>query len=292
MVNQIGTNALYQQMTSHMSLTSNKINEAQTQASTGKRAQNYSGYGQDIKPLAFLHNQKESMTQQIQDNHRVIKHQDLMEASIRGLQKITNLFRNNLSLLRSGENPSPNMISDFAKDNLPFVQTLLNKTDENGQYLFSGTLNVPPVDINQISTYYQGDYNTLTAQIAPNLTFAYGIGADDPGISNLINALATAAQTNITSSQDAINNVMDLAEEAVAGLADILQRIGNNQKYVIDVNSRLKDDKVLVEQSLTEIEDVDLPEALTNLARYQTQLTALYMAMTSQQKLSLVDFMR
>jgi flagellin-like hook-associated protein FlgL len=95
----------------------------------------------------------------------------------------------------------------------------------------------------------------------------------------------------ITTSPTLLNATMDLTAEAVNEIADILQRIGYNQKHVLDVNERIKDDKVIVDQSLTELQDADLPTVLTDIARRQTQLTALYMIMTNNQT-SLLDYMR
>jgi flagellar hook-associated protein 3 FlgL len=301
MINQIGTNAFYNKLVSNLQSTSSDLNQAQTQGSTGQQFQTYDRYGSNIKPIVALQNQQESMSQYVRDNNMTINRHDLMSSSMRALVSVMNEFRSSLTMIRSATPLDADAFSTITQNNLDYVQRILNKTD-NGEYLFAGSLNVPPVDLSKLPaamgnlttpdfSYYQGNDETLKTQIAQDLQFSYGIKANEPGIEKLIRSMKMSLGSAITTSPTLLNATMDLTAEAVNEIADILQRIGYNQKHVLDVNERIKDDKVIVDQSLTELQDADLPTVLTDIARRQTQLTALYMIMTNNQT-SLLDYMR
>lgn len=303
MVKQIGTNVFYGQLTSRMRETSAQVSDAQLKASTGKNSQTYSGYGASAKPIVTLTHKKDSMDRYISDNQYKIGRQDIMVATMRGLLDITADFRTKLASLRSATPLEPSVFQGLVERGLDHVQSLLNKTD-NGEYLFAGSLNIAPVDLTKLPdsigsnsgavfTYYQGNDDELVIQIADGLNINYGVRANEPGIEKIIRAMKMSLDQDMGSDMNSslLTQSMDLAEKATTEISQILAKIAENQKYVIDINEQIKDDKVYVEQTLSVMQDADLPEVLTDLARHQTQLMALYMAMTSK-KVSLVDYMR
>ncbi len=303
MVKQVGTNVFYGQLTSRMRETSAQVSDAQLKASTGKNSQTYSGYGAGAKPIVTLTHKKDSMDRHISDNQYKIGRQDIMVATMRGLLDITSDFRTKLASLRSATPLEPSVFQGLVERGLDHVQALLNKTD-NGEYLFAGSLNIAPVDLTKmpesvgsnsgpILTYYQGNDDELVVQIADGLNINYGVRANEPGIEKIIRAMKMSLDQDMGSDMNSslLTQSMELAEKATTEISQILAKIAENQRYVIDINEQIKDDKVYVEQTLSVMQDADLPEVLTDLARHQTQLMALYMAMTSK-KVSLVDYMR
>lgn len=304
MVQPVGSKFFNSMLLERMQDTNQKINLTQMQASTGKLAQKYSEYGTNAKPVIELTHQKASMNQYIANNSYMIGCQDKMELTIKGLINIATDLRTNLVSLRSSTMPDPSTFTSSIENALRSVESAINRTDNSGAYLFAGSANIAPVDLSSMPAvsatsgtvsqyYYRGNDDKQTVQIGDNLSTSYSINANESGIEKLIRSMSMALNSSIVGNDsELLSGAINLSEESVTELTEILARIGKNQRYMIDITEKMKNDMVILEESLSIMEDVDLPSALTQLTQQQTQLTALFMAMTSSQKISLMDFMR
>jgi len=83
-----------------------------------------------------------------------------------------------------------------------------------------------------------------------------------------------------------------LTEGAIKRLADTHADIGSSQDILQRVRERLEDTRLNVEQGITDIEDVDVAKAMTELSGHRTTLESSYAVTARMSQLSLLNFLR
>jgi flagellar hook-associated protein 3 FlgL len=83
-----------------------------------------------------------------------------------------------------------------------------------------------------------------------------------------------------------------LSEGAIKRLADTHADIGSSQDILQRVTERLEDTRLNVEQGITDIENVDIAKAMTELSGHRTTLESSYAVTARMSQLSLLNFLR
>jgi flagellar hook-associated protein 3 FlgL len=83
-----------------------------------------------------------------------------------------------------------------------------------------------------------------------------------------------------------------LTEGAIKRLADTHADIGSSQDILQRVTERLEDTRLNVEQGITDIENVDVAKAMTELSGHRTTLESSYAVTARMSQLSLLNFLR
>ncbi|MDZ7714104.1 MAG: flagellin [Rhodovibrio sp.] len=83
-----------------------------------------------------------------------------------------------------------------------------------------------------------------------------------------------------------------LSEGAIKRLADTHADIGSSQDILQRVRERLEDTRLNVEQGITDIENVDIAKAMTELSGHRTTLESSYAVTARMSQLSLLNFLR
>ena len=292
-----------------------RMQEHRIQISTGKKAQAYDGISADTRRLEGL----ETKHQQISSFTKSIKRTDQrmaeMENVVSQLQDIASDFRSKLLQAGSGENLAATNIQGEAETLLQEAASLLNSEFE-GRFLFGGsrTDQAPvvlqdnagndlqfddgtPDDI-ESGAYYRGNDQVLSARVDTDLSVDYGVTADsanESGFHDLISALARVARPNVALEQEvenATDNLSDPNNGAIKRLADTRADIGSTRDVVERTKQRLEDTRLNVEEGITDIENVDVARAMTELSGHQTTLQASYAVTARVSNLSLLNFLR
>jgi flagellar hook-associated protein 3 FlgL len=82
------------------------------------------------------------------------------------------------------------------------------------------------------------------------------------------------------------------SEGAIKRLADTHADIGSSQDILQRVRERLEDTRLNVEQGITDIENVDVAKAMTELSGHRTTLESSYAVTARMSQLSLLNFIR
>ncbi|MCZ6722076.1 MAG: flagellin [Proteobacteria bacterium] len=275
--------------------------EQQAQIATGKKALNYSGIARDAKRLITLEGSKSQTAQFVENNQRVIARAERMDAAVSGIFDAASELRTTLIQRLNDAGGDMVNLSLIAQNLLDSVGSLLN-SDEDGRFLFSGSMtDTPPVQFPVPdpasfgvldNNYYQGDNIQLTVRADVNLTVTYGMGADRIGFQRIIGALKAAVEGHATNDKGLIESALSLVNTAIADLADYRNELGNTLLTLDDTNSRHRDFVVYLDNQISNIEDVDITEAIIRLTENQTILEASFLTVSRLSNLNLSDFLR
>jgi flagellar hook-associated protein 3 FlgL len=300
--------AQYNQMMANIRQTQTRWQDTNIQASTGYKAQRYSGIAPDSRQLINLESSRARMGQYQTNNNTVNLRLQTMEVSISNVTDAATKLKNLLTNALNGQNATELAIGQEAQNLLNEVAKNLN-AKIGDRYLFSGTkTNVPPVDLNAPgfsappttypsvadTGYYQGDSTVLTTRAADDFDITYGVTANENGFEQVIRALNLTATVTLTPTvdRDRLQNALELVNQAVNSLPTIRSRVGSAQNALDQANEEHGDMTTFLDQSITNITGVDVAEAMSRMAADETLLNVSYMAIAKLGQLSLVNFMR
>lgn len=142
-------------------------------------------------------------------------------------------------------------------------------------------------------TYYRGDNAQLSVRADEQVTVSYGVTAASGGFEKLVRALFITRQA--ASDPDNINTT-DL-EQALGLVVESIEEISNHRSEIGTVRKTLDSMKVaqdnltlLTEETIGEIENVDVAEALTLLSQHTTTIEASYATLGRLTSLTLLEF--
>jgi len=192
-------------------------------------------------------------------------------------------------------------------------------TQVNGQYIFGGTrTDTPPVNISNINglvtgtppaqtpvpiaSIFDNNNQTLSAVVNDGITISYGMTASSLS-TQLMTAIQTIKQFNDTNPDGPFGPNLTQAQTAfltsqIANLkqiaTDITTQTAQNgivQQQVDAVSKQLSSMKVQATQFVSDIEDADLPTALSQLQQDQLQLQASARMAANIGQISLLNFL-
>lgn len=167
----------------------------------------------------------------------------------------------------------------------PAVQSNLDKMSKEEIY----------VDIGLGLSYEAG---TMNKNSAFNKAFAgisvLGYGTNDSGIDkNVVNLLGDIADEleKPSPDQDKLKQFTDQFTESKNGLTDFLTRLGTKSNFLDKTESRLTDTQTNLNEKIVKLENVNLPEAITNYSWAQYAYNAALKIGNSILSQSFIDFM-
>lgn len=278
-----------------------RLQDAQIKIATGRKSQTYAGIAGDASRLVSLESLQTRVDRILQNNGIVENRLERMDQAVSTIfdsaSELRTLIIQALNAPSSGAVP----VGTVAQYLLDVVAGQLN-TKENGRFLFSGirtgtpAVQVPVPDPATFGVadagYYQGDSVELTARIDESITITYGMTADRVAFQQTIAALKAAIQADSTGDTSLLSTALDLANSAIQTLAGYRTEIGADLDAIAAANQRNNDFLVFVEGAISDIENVDIPATVAQLATEQTILQASYFTLAQMGRLSLVDFLR
>lgn len=318
MVTRVGTFTSQQLILNATLQTQARYAETELQVATGKKSQTFGGLGVDATRLTNLKNEISQSEQFIKNIDNVMKRLDLMEF---GLEQIDDFAREMRSIIRAslnGDAANTNNLQEVAQQFLDQITEIMNLRDDS-RYLFAGgKTDTQPVDLNNaVYTppagppfdptvdlgYYQGDTTISEVRIDDNVVVQYGILANESAFEKIIRALDHVAQTTFTDPITAAEKTM--LNDAITVLTEAVEDNGANKTVgelaadvVLDIrfldSQRDKHQQYInfTTETVADIENVDMAEAVTQLNFQQVQLQASYELIARVGSLSLANFLR
>lgn len=194
-------------------------------------------------------------------------------------------------------------IAQELQQHLQGLLGLANSQDGEGRALFAGTSGVTtPFSLNAGSVSYAGDTRTRVLDISPSQTLADGddgatVFMDVPGGGDVFSAvqdLITLAGQSTTGAgwQTAYASALDGIQRARDHVTDMRASVGSRLRVAEDVAAALETRSVQIQESLSELRDLDYAEATARLNLQQTALQAAMLSYQRVQGLSLFDYLR
>lgn len=301
--------------------TQRQLVDLQVQVSTGKKSQNYAAIVTDSFRLISLES-SQARTAQYQSNiDQVDKRLEVMETSVGQVFDVAGRFKTMLQSALNGDGVNQVDTAQEAATARAQVAGLLN-VQYGDRYLFAGTrTGTKPVELDgwtlpampltpPLATieadYYRGDDVQLSVEADKDLNVSYGITADEPAFEYVLRAMHYVETAGTPADREVLETALALVNSAMgtnAGdaalgaetlgrdLADLRAQIGTTRKTLQDTESRLSEFSLYLDQSIGDIENVDVAAAISELAIRQTQLEASYMTLSRLSKLSLAQYL-
>lgn len=135
-----------------------------------------------------------------------------------------------------------------------------------------------------------------SVQIDNGVSLQYGIRADDPAFRKVLGAIFALATTNLNTTTQA--GFRQVAARAAADLqaggtqiTNLAANLGVKQQTLDAAKTRLTDFSTTLQSQLTNLNDVDMASAVSQLTQTQTQLQASFKLLSTMKSLSLANFL-
>jgi flagellar hook-associated protein 3 FlgL len=163
----------------------------------------------------------------------------------------------------------------------------------NGEYVFSGfRVDKPPYQVTAPGTVsaYQGDHGVVMARVGPASTMQVNVAGDSvfqPALDALTQLKADLEAGNpvqastVTQIQGALDNMLSTRAQ-IGARANRLEQVKTSQASLVTSNQAL----------LSQLEDVDMTSAITELTKRQTTYQATLAVTAKVIQTSLIDYLR
>ncbi len=291
----------------HQRLTGNvldgltRIRTIEAQVSSGKKSQDFRGIANDANRLLVTEIQFGRVRQYIENNNRAQQRLEVMDQAVGAMVDVASDLRVLLVQATSDNAGDSVPVAQRAQDLLEIVVRELNaKLD--GRFLFAGSRTQAPPIASPVpdpaivgipdATYYGGDGIELAVRADDEVTLSYGVTGDRLGFQQLIGALKSAIAGDTNDIPGLLETAIDLASASITELTTYRAEIGSKLKTLATTNSRHDDFTLYVEGVISDIENVDVALAITELAQQQTIIEASFLTLSRIAGLSLTNFLR
>lgn len=217
------------------------LNDYQTQVSTGKLSQTYSGLATSSQRLVNIENTKSSLEQFVSNNNTANLRLNVQSTALDGVQNAITNFREYLLTFSSGDTKDPDRIDDLQQNAfraLKDIQTLLN-TEADGRFVFGGgQVRTEPVtfglsSLADFQATYDGTNVTVPTTSSAHLA-DFSFGKDNttlnPAFLSFEQADGGTGKSRINSSVAQFQNVAAGTTITISGTVDGL----NDGTYTVD----------------------------------------------------------
>lgn len=297
-----------QAMLGELTRTQRSLFEAQQQVSTGKRINAFADAPEDLGALMAAR-AADARAADFEASAKALKSRlDLQDTHLEAVASVVgDLKQVILDAVANGSGASLRAEMDGAVSRMA---SILN-TQVDGKYIYGGTRqDVPPVTIGSLDELlalgstgeaFQNNAVAQSAKVDTNQTIAFGqlasdlgtplfdlirqIGAFDAGANGPIDGDLTETQSSFLASM--VPGFTTAYDDANGALA----RNGVSYRAVTEAIDRHGDTRATLASMISDIEDVDMAEAITRLNNAQTALQASAKTFSMVQGLSLLDYL-
>ncbi len=309
-IDRISTNMQAQYMMNELSVANAKLNQSQQQVSSGKVANDYAGYGDKTAALEAARSAATRADAYKTATQSALDQANLQDTQLNTLSDLSNQLRQAVTTA---------VANGDASSLMPSVQSIfdqavqvLNSKDSNGNYLFGGDKNnTAPVTATTFSALqalpsasnaFANGTVAASVNVADGETVKVGVLASDAGtkllqtIKDIVDYDASASGPLTGTISGAKSNFLSgeiqTATTAAQSVNDVLASNGavyNRLKGAIDHQTTLS---TLYQGFTSDIEDVDMTQAITNLNQNQTALQAALQVTAKLNQVSLLNYLK
>ena len=168
-----------------------------------------------------------------------------------------------------------------------------NTQAPNGSYIFAGqSTSTKPFVANNGTLTYNGDKNNVTSEIDPGKTIT--VNSQGSPLFEDIYAALESLKSNLNSGQIAsisVNSLKDI-QSSIAKVTTERGSIGTKLQEVSDASNSQARRKIDLTSSISNVEDVDMSQAITDFQQASTAYQAALQVASQGYKLSLMNYMQ
>jgi flagellar hook-associated protein 3 FlgL len=301
-ITRVSTTSVHTQNLANITRNQDRVAQLNRQISSGKLFDSFTGLSADgnVERILSLQSQLKEADGFLNNNKVVLNRMLSANQSLGNVIKIAEDFRNNLVLRKSpGGTSIP--LDAIIDNNLEQIKGELN-ANVAGRYIFAGSKTDRPAigDIlsdqnvsgdDPTNFYYEGDSVQFSAQVSASLSVDYGITADDPAFQKLIGAFHIAARAQANSNDRDFALANDMLNEALSDIINLQVDVNNAISTVDKANVTHEDSKLLIQDSISQVTDTDIPQATVLMSVNQTVLQASFLAFSRISQLTLLNYL-
>ncbi len=309
-----------QSLINEMLKAQNNVASAQRQVSTGHKAEYYKDIHMDVSSLAGSKSLLARLEQHAANNGKVMNRLAHYDQSLSGMEKAGGDLRG--AVMSAISSSSPQGLLSTIEGAFESVQNFLNARNTEG-YLFAGSnADVPPVGISTLAELraasqpptdiFQNNDLKASVRIDETRTLEVGMLAEDIGLEmmTVLQRLALWADGTVPTTAPVPTGPSNgfaapISQEDQAFLVGEIARIetmidnlavrrgenGLSQRTIEDASEALAQQISQTKIFISDIEDVDAAEAITNLNQRQFALDISYSVLSSINRTSLLNFL-
>lgn len=307
-IDRVTSNSTTQYLLSQIMRANANLNKSQAQVASGKVSNVYAGVGDKTAALESARAAADRAKAYQSSTQIALTQTDLQDAQLTNLSGLATQLQSALQTA-VGNADGTNLIS-IAKTIFQQAAAILNATDANGNYIYAGqTSNTKPftaTDISQLNSQPMADFfvnggSAKTVLVGDGQTQTIGVLANNIG-TDLMSALNTLYQldtpTGALSGRLSEAQVTSLTSAALPQATDAAAAINSATGANGDVYNAVKEAVTtqtavsnLYDGFVSDIEDVDMAEAITRFNSNQTALQAVLQVTSKLDQLTLLNYL-
>ena len=282
--------------------------EHQRQVATGRKADDYAGLGRNATAVLSARTIAQRTQNYVDVSKEVNARLAMQEANLGAISgAATRLLDRMREVVGSGNGAG---LMDDVQNTFGTAAQALN-VNYAGQYLFGGTrTDQRPFTADSLDTladpaqpasdFFANADSLQTIPVSDGLTVQPGLRADDVGhdimaslkaIAEYDAAFGPITGTLTPAQQTFLSGQVTALSAAVQRVNDMNAMNGSYQAQIKTVQSQHQDTLKMTEALLSDMEEVDMAAAITNLNQDQTTLEALYKTVSQLDEVSLLRFL-
>ncbi len=288
----------------HIMNAQERINKGQLQISSGRVSEQYSGVSRNTRQLVNTEMAHGRTSQFISNNNIIDQRLSKMESQVSQIFDVLIDYKTLLVNGLNANNSADLALPIQAQAMLDQITAMLN-VEEDGRYLFAGsrTKTVPvlqgglpgaytvPTADGDANGYYQGDTVAFSVRADESFDLQYGINASEQAFERAIRSLHMVV-IGPPNDRPNMDDALKVAGEALDSMADVRTRIGATRATLARVNRSHEDYLLFAEKTISDIENVDITQTITNMNADQTAVEASFMTIVRMSQLTLTRFLR
>lgn len=308
-IDRVATNGQAQFLLSQIMQASSALDATQAQVASGKKSSTYSGIGDKTAMLEAARSASARAESYQSATQIALNQVDLQDTHLTSLSDLAQQLRQALTTAVADNDGSTLMTT--ANSIFDRAAQILNARDVNGNYIYGGDRdNQPPLtanslsDLTSLSSASDGFANGSIARsvtVADGQTVKVGVLASDAG-QQLMQVLKDVADFNAGSNGNIGSNLTQAQANFLSGkigsAASASQAInnvaaGNGDTYnqLQDASTRQQSLSTLYKGFVSDLEDVDMGEAVSRLNQNQVALQAALQVTARLSQISLLNYL-
>jgi flagellar hook-associated protein 3 FlgL len=307
-IDRVATNAQSQLMLSQIMQSENALNKSQAQVTTGKVATDYAGIGDKTAVLEATRSLSERTTAYQSATTAASTQVDLQNTQLSTLSDLANTLRTDITTAVAN-NDGSQLMSD-AQSVMDQLNQVLNSKDANGNYIYGGDNNdQPPVTVSSLSDLtslsnvsqaFQNGTKTSSVMVADGQSVQVGVLASDVGsqmmqtlkdIADYVNTNGSLTSDMTSAQSNFLSGEIQSATDAGTQVNAVASTNGSNYQALQNALTTQTSMSTTYEGFVSDLENVDMATAITNLNQNQVALQAA-MEVTSQiGQISLLNYL-
>jgi len=309
MIDRVSSNGQMQYLLSQIMQASAALNKTQAQVASGKVSSDYAGIGSKTAMLEAARSASARADAYQSATQLALTQVDQQDTQLTSISGLADQLRQAITQAVADNDGSTLMTT--ASGIFDQLKQILNTQDPNGNYIYGGNNdNVPPVSINSISDLtslssasdaFANGSVARSVVVADGETVKIGVLASDAG-QQLMQTLKSIADFNAGSSgnfgstlsgaqSDFLTGQIQSATAAGRSVNDLAAANGNAYAQLQDASGRQQSLSTLYKGFTSDLEDVDMGEAITRLNQNQVALQAALQVTSKLSQISLLNYL-